>query len=165
MFVSSALYTGNLGGLAGADAKCQMLAEAANLPGTYMAWVSTDEVNGTPATRFTQATVPYVKVDGVKVADNWTDLTDGALDSPINVTETGGAAPQGNVGCPPGNPTVWTATNQNGTLSNQASTCGNWTSTNGGSLWGRTTAVDGSWTNWCSGGLCSWTAAIYCVQQ
>ena len=134
-------------------------------PGTYKAWVSTNQANGTPATRFTQSATPYVKVDGVKVANNWADLIDGTLLSPINLTESGGPAPQGTVGCPQGNPTVWTATTASGTLSNAASTCSNWTSTNGGSLWGRTTATDTTWTNWCSGGICSWTAPIFCFQQ
>jgi cysteine-rich repeat protein len=43
VFVSSQMYDGNLGGLAGADAKCQALADAANLTGTYMAWISTNQ--------------------------------------------------------------------------------------------------------------------------
>jgi cysteine-rich repeat protein len=166
VFVSSQLYTGNLGGLAGADAKCQALADAANLPGTYLAWVSTNLANGTPATRFTQSTVPYVKVDGVKVADNWSDLVDGSLDSPIDKTEPDGAPPIGNTSCGGGGlPTVWTATNQGGTLFNAASTCSKGTSTNGSSMWGRASAANSFWTNSCSGGLCSWTSSIYCFQQ
>ena len=87
IFVSSALYTGNLGGLAGADAICNMRAQAAGLPGTYMAWLSTNQANGTPATRFTQSAQPYRKVDGVLVANNWADLIDGTLASAIDKTE------------------------------------------------------------------------------
>lgn len=163
VFVSSALYTGDLGGLDGADAKCQALASAANLGGTYRAWLS--DTTGSPSTRFTQSTVPYVLVDGTKIADNWADLTDGNLAATISKTETGGAAPQGSVGCPPGNPTVWSATTASGTLASAGLTCSNWSSTNGGSYWGRTTATDSSFTAWCSGGICSWTAPIYCFQQ
>ena len=165
VFVTSTLQTGNMGGLAGADAICAARATAGGLPGTYKAWLSTDQVNGTPATRFTQSAVPYVKVNGVKVANNWADLIDGTLLSPIDVTELNGPAPQGTVGCPANNPTVWTATNANGTLSNALSTCTNWTSVANGSLWGRTTVMDTGWTAWCSGGTCSWTAPIYCFQQ
>jgi cysteine-rich repeat protein len=67
VFVTSEIYTGNLGGLAGADAKCQSLADAAGLPGNYMAWLSTGA--SSPSTRFTQSPNPYVLVNGTKVAD------------------------------------------------------------------------------------------------
>src|SRR5207248_2675590 len=42
VFVTSVMYDGNLGGLAGADAKCQARATAASLSGTYKAWLSDD---------------------------------------------------------------------------------------------------------------------------
>src|SRR5262249_6546533 len=42
MFVSSQQFTGgSIGGIAGGDAKCQTLAEAAGLPGTFKAWLAT----------------------------------------------------------------------------------------------------------------------------
>lgn len=41
VFVTSVHYTGDLGGVAGADAKCQTAATAAGLAGTYKAWIST----------------------------------------------------------------------------------------------------------------------------
>src|SRR5438445_512912 len=44
-FVSSAIVTGNLGGLTGADALCNDLAKKAGLGGTYVAWISTTKVN------------------------------------------------------------------------------------------------------------------------
>src|SRR5690242_15690863 len=40
VFVTSKTYQGTLGGLAGADMECQKLADAANLGGTWMAWLS-----------------------------------------------------------------------------------------------------------------------------
>jgi hypothetical protein len=43
VFVSaSRVHIGELGGLAGADAFCQAEAQSAGLPGTYVAWLSTD---------------------------------------------------------------------------------------------------------------------------
>jgi cysteine-rich repeat protein len=166
VFVTSTLHTANLGGLAGADGICQARAAAANLPGTYMAWLSTNLMNGTPATRFAQSVQPYRKVDGVLVANNWADLIDGTLASPINKTELNGNPPIGNTGCAGGGfATVWSATNGTGALINAASTCTNWTSTNGGSYWGLATDTSGNWTAWCSGGSCSWTSPIYCFQQ
>jgi hypothetical protein len=36
---------------------------AAGLPGTYRAWIS--DITGSPSTRFTKSTIPYVRRDGV----------------------------------------------------------------------------------------------------
>ncbi len=163
VFVTSTLYDGNMGGLAGADAKCQERAVAAGLPGNYKAWLS--DANASPATRFAQSAAPYKLVDGTVIANNWADLIDGNLASRINKTELNGPVPQGTVGCPAGNPTVWTATNANGTLSNAGATCSNWTSTGGRSLWGSTTVSDAGWTASCSGRSCARTAPIYCFEQ
>jgi cysteine-rich repeat protein len=166
VFVTSTLHTGNLGGLAGADAICNTRAAAAGLPGTYMAWLSTNQPNETPATRFTQSTVPYIMVNGVKVADNWADLVDGSLDNPIDRTELNGSVPVGNTSCGGGGfPNVWTATNANGTLFNASQTCSNWMSTSGSSFWGLASASNNFWTGWCQGGTCGWTSPIYCFQQ
>lgn len=163
IFVSSLMYDGNLGGLAGADSKCQTLAQAAGLSGTFMAWISNNQ--GSPSTRFTKSNQPYRRVDGVVVANNYNDLVDGSLAAPINKTEKNGAPPVGNTSCAGGGfQTVWSATNTNGAWNN-AVACNHWTSTAGGSYWGRADAQDGSWTSWCSGGLCSWLSPIYCVQQ
>ena len=93
VFVSSVTHDANFGGLAGADAFCQGLADAAALPGTYMAWLSDD--SGSPSSRFAQSSEAYVLVDGTVVAHDWADLTDGDLQHPINVSELNGAAPAG----------------------------------------------------------------------
>lgn len=50
VFVTSQTYTGNLGGLAGADAQCNLLAKAAGLEGSYLAWLS--DATESPSTRF-----------------------------------------------------------------------------------------------------------------
>jgi cysteine-rich repeat protein len=162
VFVSSVLYDGNLGGLAGADAKCQGLAAAAGLSGTYFAWLSTSVAS--PASRFAKSMLPYVTVTGIKIADNWADLTDGTIDAPLNVTEVGGAPPAG--GTPTcGAASVWTNTLANGTLFNASTSCSDWTSTAGGAHWGQWTAVNNLWTTWCQGGSCAWVEPIYCFEQ
>ena len=88
IFLTSTTYTGKLGGLAGADATCQKLAGAAGLanPSTFRAWLS----DGLTliAKRITPFEGPYVRPDGVQIADHWQDLTDGDLDAPISVDET-----------------------------------------------------------------------------
>ena len=65
VFVTKASFKGNLGGLAGADEKCQAEADdhASIVPsGTYLAWLS-DGTNS-PDTRFAKSSDPYVLPDG-----------------------------------------------------------------------------------------------------
>ena len=164
IFITSQMYTGNLGGLVGADARCQQRAEAGDLPGTYMAWLS--DANASPASRMTKADVRYVLPNGTKVADNWADLTDASLDAPINVTELGGPAPVGDTICAGGGfATVYTGTSASGTLSGVNDTCKDWTAEFGNARWGHADAVDNNWSMWCTSGSCSWQSPIYCVQQ
>lgn len=90
VFITSGVYAGDLGGIAGADSKCQELAESedAGLPGRYKAWLASSSADS-PVTRFTRSLSPYVLVNGTIVADNWHDLTDSSLDHPIDLDETG----------------------------------------------------------------------------
>ena len=48
----------------------------------------------TRRTRFVQSTIPYVLPDGTRVADDWSDLTDGTIAAAINVLADG-TAPNG----------------------------------------------------------------------
>jgi hypothetical protein len=118
VFLSSESFLGDLGGLAGADGRCQRLAKnrpdpLPPLPGTYNAWLSTVTGTGSesPSTRFVKSPGPYKRVDGVTVASSWTDLTTEKpggtyLAAAITVTETGGAS---------GSDSVWTFTRPDGT--------------------------------------------------
>lgn len=169
VFVTSVRYDGNLGGLVGADAKCQTLAVAAGLPGTYKAWLS-DPV-ASPSTRFAQATIPYRLVDGTLIANNWADLIDGTLANAITKTEAGLAAPTATF-CYPGETVVWSSTTSAGVFDATVGTCANWTDANGTSTeWGHANATSASWAGGgCSGsgaGICTGTfvSPIYCFQQ
>ena len=157
VFVSSAVYTGNLGGLAGADAKCQALADAAGLTGTYKAWLS--DSTGSPSTRFTQSANPYVRVDGATVADNWTDLTDGSLDKSISVNESGG---------PPGWALAWTNTTTAGTQYDfDPNSCADWSSEDLpflGEL-GYPLRTNHDWTVPEQAMQCNAWSALYCFEQ
>ena len=112
-FISSEAYNGDLGGVEGADLKCQALATNANLTGTYKAWLSNK--NGTsPANSFMRAGTPYYLVDeSTIVVQQWEDLVDGTLRQPIIMTENGTVLDFGDV-----NNTitygVWTATSETG---------------------------------------------------
>lgn len=160
VFVTSTTHNGNLGGLLGADAICQTRAAAGGIPGTYKAWLS--DTFQSAATRLTHATGPYQLLNGVTVANNWNDLTDGALSAAIQVTETGSTvnAPQ---------QWVWTNTNGNGAASGGApDSCLNWT-TSASSESGDNGVVIPDQANdaWTRNGVfkCSLSARLYCFQQ
>jgi hypothetical protein len=158
VFVTSTTHKGNLGGLAGADAICQALAAAAGLPGTYMAWLSDNPTS--PATRFVHSAAPYRRVDGVTIADNFTDLTDASLDAPINVTETG-AVISADV-------ETWTSTKFDGTPGGVGS-CSHWTNDTVifTASFGNATSSNATWTTESGGGteFCNQPHRLYCFQQ
>jgi hypothetical protein len=116
-------FTGNLGGVAGGNAKCQTEATAAGLPGIYKAWLS-DSLGNDPAATdaFTQSTVPYVMPNSnlTQVAANWSGLVSGTLEAEIDYAANGTLLTQYSQTYG-----VWTGTNSNGTAS--AQNCSNWT--------------------------------------
>lgn len=167
VFATNAIFSGGqIGGLTGADAKCQGAAVGAGLTGTYKAWLS--DVTGSPSTRFTQSNAPYVRVDGILVANNWADLIDGELNAPIIKTEINTVAAS-EVICNNESSWVWTNTQTDGTMSDAGSSCVEWSVNTGGSIWGRVTDVQGTWTSACSGGapvnFCGKRAPLYCFEQ
>jgi hypothetical protein len=170
VFVSSAVYDGNLGGHAGADAKCQSLATAARLGGTWMAWVS--DASSSPSQRFTKASVGYRLVSGTPVAANWAALTGGAsLLAAIDLTETGASLATADKVTS----RVWTATGPGGAL--DVASCTNFAS-NAASVIGEVghctftgtaPTPDGgqptSWTAAYAKEPCNLTHHLYCFEQ
>jgi hypothetical protein len=166
VFVTSGTYTGNLGGLTGADQKCQGLANAAGLTGTYKAWLS-DSNGGTPDTRFTKSLVPYEQTNSNatnQIASSYSDLTDGNLRQKIEFTEEGKLAEvdvSGNL--------VWTGTLSNGKPS--GFTCSDWSTkgNNGANQFashGALSKTDYTWSGigaiWTT---CNIALRLYCFQQ
>jgi hypothetical protein len=156
LFVTGTSFSGDVGGLAGADAKCQQAAAAASLAGTFRAWLS--DASGQAVARLSHSAAPYVRVDGVQVAANWADLVDGALAYPINVDEHGTIA---------ASEYVWTGTDAHGSV--LPDHCSNWTV--GGftpNIMGRVGST-GSASAWSDAGALhncgSFTHRLYCVQQ
>jgi hypothetical protein len=119
VFVTKASFESNMGGLNGADAKCQAEADDSEsiVPsGTYMAWLS--DGTDSPDTRFTKSFHPYVLPDGTKIADNYTDLTDGDIQNIINIDSTGKTLGQKH---------FWSSTESDGTSAQSFVTCKGWT--------------------------------------
>ncbi len=165
VFVTSTTYDGNLGGLSGADSKCQARADAAGLPGTFKAWLSNSTTNA--ADRLDHSTVDYVMTNGTVVANGWSDLTDGSLDAGICRTETGTQVNS----CGFSYAIVWSNTAGNGTklTSNQGSFCLDWTSNQSGefaNLGGGTNITDSYWTYYAGGtDACNVSKRLYCFEQ
>jgi hypothetical protein len=154
VFLTSQQYSGNLGGLSGADAICQNLANTANLAGTYRAWLS-DDTTFSPSTRFVQSPLPYKRVDGALVANSYASLLSTGVKVQPRVTEQNFEVTA--------NSYVWTGTNS-GTGTSSGATCTGWTLTNStGSV-----SANYNWaTSNCGGGNCGCdlTAYLYCFQQ
>jgi len=158
VFVTAGLYDGNLGGLSGADAICQLEAESASLTGTFKAWLS--DSNASPETRFTTAPMAsYVLVDGTPVANDWEDLTDGVIIHPIDQTANGTLLSSAIF--------VWTGTSTDGTSDISGSYCSDWTdelSPDAG-ITGSLIEEDYQWTRTHAVGCTSPTLHLYCFQQ
>ena len=170
VFVTKDAFTGDLGGVAGADAKCQ---EAAKLGGllpwasddfTYKAWIADPDCP--PKHRFPHSSRPYRRTDGIEMALNYDDLVDGTIIAANVCTE--GWEYYLDVDLP-----VWTAVTPDGSNgSNLASTtCNFWTIQGDfffGSI-GNGRFLHGGWTQWILGGDwvgrgCHRPAHLYCVQ-
>jgi hypothetical protein len=165
VFVTSQTYTGNLGGLLGADTKCQTAATNAGLGGVYKAWIS-DSLGESPDTRLTHATVPYVRTDGAVVANNWITLTGQFLINALNRDEDAVVIPDcedDRQDCPE---RVWTATRGSGLPNLNLPACGNWTDGSGSTqtVVGKPSSRAGAWTGFI-GQDCDIPSHLYCFEQ
>ena len=112
----------NLGGLDGADALCQRLAEAAGSTGkTWRAYLSTATVNA----RDRIGAGPWHNAKGALIAANVADLHSdkNGITKETGLTETGATVP--GRGDEPNQHDILTGTNADGTAN--ANTCGDWT--------------------------------------
>ena len=155
VFLTSAVFGAQLGGIEGADAKCQGAAESAGLDGTFRAWIST--LASSPMVNFVQSSEPYVRIDGVEIAGNWSDLIDGELAAPLEVDEWGNV--QNNAEC--GN--VWTNTLRNGKPYDEDA-CTGWTGLQEAALLGRSDVSNYFWTEGCVQD-CLKQYHLFCVEQ
>lgn len=125
----------DLGGLAGADTHCQILAKTAGAENrTWRAYLSTSATNDSPAVdaRDRIGDGPWYNVEAVMVAANVNELHgDNNLTKQTVLTE-GGAMVNGR-GDSPNRHDILTGSNLDGTAPDQDGTCGNWTSNGEGS--------------------------------
>jgi Protein of unknown function (DUF1554) len=156
VFVTSSPFTGDLGGLAGADLKCGAAAKAsATLQGrTFLAWVSTASVNA--ASRFPDAARPFVREDGTPLAADRSQLTSGSLKASVTTNELGVAVPPLTE--------VWTGTKENGQAA--PSHCLSWTHFDAAEkgAYGVATSASVIWT-YSSEDTCASSRRLYCVEN
>lgn len=165
VFVTSVKGNGNLStwpdtggntGIAAGDAICRARAQAGGLPNTstFKAWLSNSTVSAIDRLTLNG---PWVRPDGVKVADNKTDLTDGSLFTAISQTETGTYV----------SPDVWTGTENNGQLYSRFSgICNDWTSSQAGTegVSGESSLSYGYWSK-LGFSQCFNNLALYCFED
>lgn len=143
-------------GLAAGDALCQSRADAARLPGTYKAWLS--DSTGSPSTRFTKSSVPYIRVDGALIALDWADLVDDLIQTGIAIDEFGSSVGSSIY--------YWTDTRATGLMKSSAYHCDGWTTVNHidkGSL-GRAIRIGTGWTD-DAFHFCDSSSRLACFQQ
>lgn len=154
VFVTSTTYNGNLGGLAGADAKCQERANAANLGGTWKAWLSDSSTSAT--TRLYHSEIPYKRLDGTIIANNWADLTDGSIQNKIMLSENQSFIQTAY---------SWTGTRANGETDPNDPNCINWTSSTDNGSYGNNYYTDNRWSIGGIGYPCAPLVHLYCFEQ
>lgn len=150
VFVTSTTTTANLGGLAGGDLQCSLRAKAAQLGGTWRAWLSTNNVSA--ISRIT-ASGPWYLTTGVQ-AVKLGELTNTPISHQIDRDEN--ANVQSGL--------VWTATDTDGTFLDDD--CSDWTSNlaAGHAATGDTRARGAPWTAATPGG-CEEQHRLYCFEQ
>jgi hypothetical protein len=153
VFVTSATFGANFGGVLQMDAKCQEVAANAGLAGTWMSWTSDGQ--NSPGLRFNHSPQPYLKLDDTMVAMDWNDLTSGSLRSGIDIDQNHNLL----TGVP-----VWTGTTPGGQPS--GTSCGGWM-LNGTSAVGTVGVsghTDSSWSQVLDKS-CGNMEHLYCFQQ
>lgn len=187
VFLTSSAYNGDLksagskfglgiatSGLDGADKVCQGTANIAKLGGTWKTWLS-DSITSA-SSRLTHSSSPYKLLNGVIVANNWSDLIDGTIQNPINVSELG------SLRVSTGKNYVWSDTDKNGNKitvfadpneGNRFFNCQNWTAlygSTGTSFIGYGGAYTSTSSNWTFDDLASLDCQrdllpLYCFEQ
>jgi hypothetical protein len=156
-FVSKASFD-TTSGAAGADALCQSEATAAGLinPTHFLALLSTSTVSAASRFDLSAPSMPYVRPDGIKIADAPMIEAGGALDSGFWQHADGSYALQ-----------ISTWTGSSTPSSTGATNCSDW-STNSSATSGRagfSGVTDPSWWSPVDNAPCDNSLSVYCLEQ
>lgn len=169
VFISSAPTDADLGGITGADLRCQNLAQAAGIASYagFRAWLS--DADDSPLTRLAFSPEPLVQLNGVLIAEDLAHLISDGPGDGITVSELRTTLMQVR---------VWTNTAVNGEVFSETDHCDNWTSTANQSgartgnnavpklpadMWNEWSA-EKQWTSFLPLS-CSYSAHIYCIED
>jgi hypothetical protein len=160
IFVTSNLFNGNLGGLAGADAYCLSAAQSSGLSRTYKAILSGSGTNESADDRLNITGAVYIfssSEDRVLVVGSGTDIwgTDSqSLLAAVSINEAYNVVAGG---------AVWTGTDSDGKLY-PGSHCLNWASSSAGQngWFGTSNLVNAAWIE-NNFSACSSTGRLYCI--
>lgn len=168
-FVSSEGGPGNLSewslaepglvGIEAGDSVCRNLADAMGLPehDSFKAWLSDDSTDAID--RF-ENNGRWVRVDGVPLAANKSQLTSGQLLTSLSVTEEG----QYLSGLPSSH-RAWTGTEADGLGSGEH--CNGWSTASDSvdGTWGNVVYRDHRWTQWIASTGCDRNRRLYCLSD
>ena len=155
MFVTDEKVRGDIAGIEEANNLCQQAAVTAGLPGSYKAWLSNSATS--PASTHSMHDRPYLRLDGAVVAANWAELVSTGPLVPLNTT------PNRSDISAPADASVWTNTNDDGSILSTLEHCNNWTAADSSSAGtGLSSAIGTEWTNTTSH-ACNTEHRLYCV--
>lgn len=149
VFVTSSTFQGNLGGISGANQKCNDAARS--LGGRWVAWLS----DNTQDIKNVLPDGKYALLNNEVISNNKAGLFDGRIDNRINVNQSRATV---------GNPKeVWTGTKKEGV--NGERNCNNWSSSSRSQkgMVGKNDSNSGSWTN-ASSKECDGAYRLYCFE-
>ena len=149
VFVTSAGTTGALGGVGGADARCQQLATRAKLDGTFVAWLSVEEG---PALARLRVDGPWFLLGGTRVFASKAAIAMGP-EVPIDRDENNVRVDAAD---------VWTGTNGAGNAT--AQNCNGWVLAVGSGTKGKTNGRGNEWTA-SDNDNCQNVERLYCFEQ
>ncbi len=154
VFITGSQFTGQLGGLAGADAKCNAAAMSMGLPPDFVAWLSVSGASGVNAIDRLSGSRGWMRADGQPVADLPASLGINGPLVPISYTETG-------LDVRTTLSFVWTGTDGQGIAG--GATCSDWSTTGGTGKCGDPASGPGRFS---SNGdkLCAISAHLYCFE-
>jgi len=162
VFVTGATYNGNLGGVSGADTKCQTAATAAGLTdNVFYSWIASNASND-PDSRFTKSSVGYELTNTSIVARSWADLTDSSLEMQVTRDENGTLVASTKVS---------TCVFANGSYAVGEGHCDNWTNSQmiffyaAGRSFGLSDRDDEDWTHADDKWGCDASLPLYCFEQ
>ncbi len=154
IFVSSIFYTGNLGGISGADTICQDSATSAGLAGTWKAILSDSTTSAVVRNIFPGA---VYNINGSLIANNRNDFWDGSFSNGVQYSENGIPVPT--------NSHVWTASTGMGVLEYSGS-CSDWSSGGAGvsAVFGNSYSATTQAFNW-QATPCNNYKRLLCIQS